>query len=76
MKIEKGVAVPKTLNNHILKYDIPWSKMKPGDSVVVAVRRKEELKRIRIAIMHQARRRGLRIATRTIDQGLRIWRTA
>lgn len=66
-KIEKAVPIPR--GN--AKY--PFKEMQVGDSFFVP---KDRVKNAQIAAYAWAKRNGVVLASRSVDGGLRIWRTA
>jgi hypothetical protein len=69
-KIEKGIKIPKNSKGVGLKY--PFDKLKVGDSFAVGIDEMDKAKRT--AYLY-ARRHGIKIETRAIEGGARIWRT-
>lgn len=67
-KIEKDVPVPSR------KGIYPFDDMTVGDSILVTGAKKD-FHRARNASSVYGKRHGLKFETRTVDGGLRIWRT-
>lgn len=76
IQIESGIAAPNDglgqLRGREPKY--PFQKMNVGDSFVLD--QQSNHASARVCAIQYAARSGKRFATRTIDNGLRIWRIA
>lgn len=72
IKIDKDVPMPMITARK--KHSFPWEDMAPGDSFFVPCSDGADLKRKRFAVMQQAHRRELKVATRVIKGGFRVWK--
>jgi len=67
MKIEKGISIPKAFRGKENKWDRLANQLEAGDSIFFAVER--EFHNARNMLTH----RGVKITTRKIEGGFRIW---
>ena len=77
MEVETGVEVPpKRYGPYMTSaYPYPWGQMKPGDSFVIRCGSDTRaVTQIRGKVLSAARYAGIRITTRTVEEGLRVWR--
>lgn len=72
-KIETGVPIPPTKNNRY-----KWEDMKAGDSFFVPFAADDDTTAakasLRTSIGHSARRIGVKVTTRILTDGIRVWR--
>jgi len=68
IKIEKGIPAPKANRGARTLY--PWREMEVGDSFLIPFATDGK----RRGIYSCASRLGIKIATRTVEGGVRIWR--
>lgn len=66
--VDKGVPLPKSASQ--AKY--PWSEMAVGDSFFVP----SMTESARGGLTSIAKSRGIKISTRKMDGGIRVWRVA
>ena len=66
MKIEKNIPIPPRGNQ---KNTVLFEKMEVGDSVLVENRQKS------MSVANALNRKGRKAVTRSVDGGIRVWRT-
>ena len=71
-EIEKDQVIPATIQNLGRRERYPWSKMEVGDSFFVTDGNRQ---RIAGAASHAARRLGRKYVVRSVDGGVRAWRS-
>lgn len=71
IRIERGIPAPNGINRNNEKY--PFSELEPGDSFF-APHRDYNSKRVQQAAYAAASRLGIKVATRTMEDGVRVWR--
>jgi len=67
MEIEKGISIPKAFRGRENKWDKLANKLEVGDSLFFAVEREFHNARNMLA------RNGVKITTRKVEGGFRIW---
>lgn len=73
-KVERSIQIPGRCSGKMMPY--PYQEMKAGDSFFIPVSQEYEKVRERDKARAAARTRGIKITTRVVDGGVRIWRTA
>ena len=75
LKIEKNIPIPAPHRgvNRPLKY--PWDKLEIGDSVLIPAKNKSDKETIRTAATSYGRKRKMLFVSRTVEGGVRVWRT-
>ena len=68
LKIEKGVPIPKART----RTHYPMKEMEVGDSFFIA---SEGFLNIPSRVIPQAKRLGIKVSTRQVEGGYRVWRT-
>ena len=68
MKIEKGISIPKAFRGRKGKWDKLADQLEVGDSIFFTTEREFNNARNMLA------NRGIKITTRRIEGGFRIWR--
>lgn len=73
LNIESGIEVSKIKKNgRPAKY--PFRSMGKGDSFLVEIEDATKINKKRVSIIGAARHhKGLKITTRKVDEGLRVW---
>lgn len=70
-KVEKNVPLPKGVERRSTKW--PFADMSIGESVLVPA----DSAKVGRSVVHQvSKKRGLKFVSRTVDGGVRFWRTA
>ncbi len=72
IEIEKNQVIPATIQNLGRRERYPWSKMEVGDSFFIPDGNRS---RIAGAASHAARRLGRKFVVRSVDGGVRAWRS-
>jgi hypothetical protein len=73
LKIERGIPMPK---RRAAPRKYPFDKMKAGDSFFIETAADRSRAVVQASVAATARARGVQITTRTVDGGIRVWRTA
>lgn len=71
-EIEKNVAMPISTKSGYSSY--PLSDMEVGDSFLIPDATMDQKVRARFAVTQDAKRKDRKYTTRTIPEGLRVWR--
>ena len=69
IKIEKGIPIPAGQQGAPRKY--PFDEMEIGDSFLVA---EEKIRSVRALASLAKKKNGMKVATRKVDGGFRVWR--
>ena len=67
-EIERGVPMPKLRNKY------PFEHMDVGDSFLVPADMKDEIKTISSAASYAGKQLKFKFVTKTVDEGVRVWR--
>lgn len=78
IKIEKGIPLPTPSRGNGPSSKYPWGLMEIGDSFFVAVTEKTKRGKVqsRLGQVGRGGQFGIKVATRQVDNGVRVWRTA
>ena len=70
-EIEQGIEIPP-LSSRGRKYKYPWPEMEPGDSVFFSDKTSSQISG---SCQSWGKRHGQKFVTRTVEGGVRVWRT-
>lgn len=75
MKIEQNIPIPADRATY------PFKKMNPGDSVLLEAKPGEDHKTLQGRVsanlsLYRKRHPGVEMISRTVEGGIRVWRTA
>lgn len=70
--IEKGIPVPQMKGRPKSEMTLIFEAMQPGDSFFVKMNRTK----LHGQLSYMRRKNGFKFATRTIEDGVRVWRLA
>lgn len=73
-KIEKHIPVPPKHNKGSSIY--PFAQMQKGDSFLIPAKAKEEQVSKRKAVSASAYKHKMKITTRIVEGGVRVWKVA
>lgn len=73
-KIEKGIPIPKKFD--CLRLYTWVREMNEGDSVLIKYDEKGKYKKLAAAICYAAKKDGVRLTARKVNEGYRLWRVA
>ena len=71
-EIEKNEVIPATIPNLGRRERYPWTQMEVGDSFFIP---DGDKRKVAGAASHAARRLGKRFIVRSVEGGVRIWRS-
>ena len=80
-KVDKNIPIP-AINNKKSKYDFPFAYMDINDSFLIEATKDNEVALIRSNLPYALNRfnkqnnSNIRITTRTVPDGIRVWRIA
>jgi len=71
IKIEKGIPIPIPAGRQGAQRKNPFDEMEIGDSFLVA---EEKIRTVRSLASFAKKKSGMKVATRKVDGGFRVWR--
>lgn len=71
--IESGIPIPPPMKRSNLKRGYPWRVLGVGDSFFVP---SGDMHRLHQSVVRQNKRTRQRYCVRTLENGVRVWRTA
>ena len=74
--IDQCVPIPRKSGGSGAPPKYPFGSMEVGESFFMEASSEEDIKPVRSAASRYAKRNGLEFASRTVDGGVRVWRTA
>lgn len=76
LTIDKGVAIPEARSCRYSNMRYPFRTMKPGDSFLLRLNGdgKKGLERERTLVLLDAKKHKVKVTTRTVPGGVRVWK--